>query len=393
MSCPAETSGWCGARCGLVIPSRGRSGVHTPQVSLLARLANRLPSLDRELAATEALGVLLEDPAGAAALTAAVSVGCTDLPPDIRYSTQAADADGRPDVVGRDGVREVVHVEGKFWAGLTEAQWDGAYKRRLQRQHVEAAPDHPHSGVLLFVCPPRRLAGLWNELEEQYKLGELTNTGSWRFGKAIDAFVVGATSWQALLDKIEGTAAGQLAEDVRQLRALVDRVDSDAFVPWTGEQVTDQESIRRILQLATLVDNLWGDALKKQVATPYKGRQTTSKIGIMTYGKLFELGGLVTTLKVSPWLWAEYGRSPLWLTFIGGAHAARRAFPEDAVEIHRGCAIPVPFRPGALEHQLVSKTTFWLADVAARLEEAVRAGAALSPELPDDEQGLVDAPE
>ncbi|MGY2084230.1 hypothetical protein [Blastococcus sp. SYSU DS0539] len=353
-------------------------------MSILARLAHKVVGLSGELAATDALGVLLEDPVGAAALTAAVRLGSSHLPEEIRYSTQAADADGRPDVVGRDAIREVIHVEGKFWAGLTEAQADGSYKRRLQKQWMELAPNHPHSGVLVFVCPPRRLSSLWSDLEGLYDLKPRAITASWRFGESPDGFVVGATSWRALLDPIEAVAAQPLAEDVRQLRALVDQVDSQSFVPWTTEQLTDQESARRVVQLADLVESIWDNALKKEVASPYGRRQSTTKIGVMAYGKLLKLGGVAATLKVSPWLWAEHGRSPLWLTFTGGAQAARKAFPEETVEIYGGRALSVPLRPGALEHEIVSQVTTWLGEVGQKLEHAVLAGASLSPEVVED---------
>jgi hypothetical protein len=296
-------------------------------------------------------------------------------------------------VVGRDELREVVHIEGKFWAGLTDAQADGAYKRRLQKQWQAAAPDHPHRGALVFVCPPRRVSSLWNEITDLYDLTPRTETTAWRFGESTDGFVVGVTSWQALLDQIEGVAAQPLAEDVRQLRALVDQVDRQSFVPWTTEQLTDQETTRRLVQLADLVEDIWDNAIKKGAAELRGGRQTTTKVGTMAYGKLMRLGGITTTLKVSLWLWAEHGRSPLWLTFTSGADAARRAFPEQTFEFYGGRALPVPMRPHALEHEIVSEVTSWLKEVGEKLQEAVRDGAPVAPETSEQFVDEEDSPE
>ncbi len=83
-------------------------------MALLARLAGQLGAV-QETVATEGLGQLLADPEAAQALSAALRTGVPDLPGPLRFTTQAADEDSRPDVVGRDEAREVLHVEGRFW--------------------------------------------------------------------------------------------------------------------------------------------------------------------------------------------------------------------------------------------------------------------------------------
>ena len=59
----------------------------------------------------------------------------------------------RPDLVGRtEHGEELLLIEAKFWAGLTEHQ-PITYLQRL-----------PPGGALLFVVPEARLPSIWNEL-------------------------------------------------------------------------------------------------------------------------------------------------------------------------------------------------------------------------------------
>lgn len=122
-------------------------------MTILADLASRIPSLRNETTGTEALGLILRNPVAASALTAAVRSGAAHLPDPLSFATEVRDSDGRPDLVGRDGVREVLLIEGKLWAGFTAAQSQGHYLRRLLKQHATTAKDHPHRGALLLVVP------------------------------------------------------------------------------------------------------------------------------------------------------------------------------------------------------------------------------------------------
>ncbi len=68
-------------------------------MSLLARLAPHVGGY-KETIGTEALGLLLADPAAASAVTSALQVGLPELPAPLRFVTQAGS--GR-DSAGRRG--------------------------------------------------------------------------------------------------------------------------------------------------------------------------------------------------------------------------------------------------------------------------------------------------
>lgn len=163
-------------------------------MSLLSRLATKIDKLSTELAATEALGLVLASPAAAMSVTAMLRAVAPNLPTPPRYTTQAGDDDGRPDIIGRDDSREVLHLEGKFWAGLTDTQARGGYLERMRRQHAEHAPEHPHVGALVFVVPPRRTPTLMDELERRYDLTAPRSTGGWWSAQTADGMTVAATS-------------------------------------------------------------------------------------------------------------------------------------------------------------------------------------------------------
>ncbi|MGY1805017.1 hypothetical protein ACI78T_17180 [Blastococcus sp. SYSU D00922] len=331
-------------------------------------------SLNGELAATEGLGLLLQNPVAGAALIAKVRAGAPDLPADLTFSTQAGDSDGRPDIVGRDGTREVLQVEGKFWAGLTKAQLSGAYLERMRRQHTEGDASSAHIGVLVYVVPPRRIAGLVGELQEQHHLVAGRQVSGWHFWDADAGLVVGLASWRDVVEPLARLSDSGVAEDARQLLALVEQVDNSMFVPWSDEQRSDQETPRRIRHLAGLLQAVHSAAVRDGIATKGK-RYTITEGGPLAYGLRMNLGEVICTLRLSLGLWGEHGRSPAWLSFGSGAPVARRAFPSQVVDYRGGVAMPVPLQAGALEHEVVEQMTAWLASTRQGLAAAIRAGA------------------
>jgi hypothetical protein len=357
-------------------------------MSLLAQLATKVDRLNTELAATEALGLLLKDKGTATIFTELVRAGIPHLPRHLVYSTQAADVDGRPDLVARDATRECLHVECKYWAGLTEAQSRGAYLDRMRRQRAQAAPDHPHVGALLFVVPPRRTGAMRDELSHRFDLTAWRQFGQLEAAATADGVSVALATWSGVLEQLAASTDRAVAEDARQLLGLVEHIDNSSFVPWTIEDRTDQQTPRRILRLAQVIDATHTRLLRDGAAESIGRRTTITEGGPLAFGKRMKLGGVVCTLRLSLELWSRHGKTPLWLTFGSGAEAARRVFP-DAVELSQGAAIPVPLPIGSLEDTTISTVVMWLATAGKLLQAA----AALVPDdassqLSDDEEQI-----
>lgn len=337
-------------------------------MALLADLATRIPDLRKETTGTEALGFLLRRPETARALTAAVRLGAPSLPSDVRFTTQVASADGRPDVVGSDDRREVLLVEGKYWFGFTPAQEQGAYLDRLHEAWQQRAPGDPHVGALVFVVPGRRVIEVQDKVRGFHHLSQWRAAGEWHFADAPSGVVVAVCSWQQLLDALIATGSEEVVADCRQLRALVDEIDRHAFVPWSEAQLGDRDTPRRIYQLVTLVENVRRRALDDGVATHSGGRHT-SKYGTLSYGKVLTLGGVPAILAVSPHQWDKYGQSPIWLRFRAGTPLAREAFGDLCRATGDGVAIPVPMATDRPEEEVVAAMVRDLDGMRTVLEE------------------------
>ncbi len=277
--------------------------------SLLAHLALRFATHPENLA-VEALGYLFGESADARSsfidLLRGLGIG---LPDSLSFSTQVTGEDAtRPDLAGKDGAgREVVLIEAKFWAGLTERQ-PVSY---LERLGTEA------NSALVFVVPAIRLESLWPELLRLTRVDGRFN--DLREASIADAFRIAsvdskrnllAISWRRLLDTMVAAVNDSSAsEDIRQLQGLCERMDQEAFVPMRLEEF-GQEFPRRVGQLNSLVDDVVTRCVDIGLAN-IKGLRATAMA--MGYGRYLRLGTTGAWLGVSFDWWSSMRPTPLWL--------------------------------------------------------------------------------
>jgi hypothetical protein len=227
-----------------------------PTNSVLAALTVKL-TRQYENAATEALMYVLRThaPSSAAISELLRHSGLPDDLPRLAFRTQVYGADGSiPDLVGIDasGVERLI-VEAKFWAELTDHQ-PVSYLRRLSESL---------SSVLLFVCPEKRVQGLWDVLKSRVRPtvaalgcpGGLPQAVTWL--KIPPTGHLAIVSWHALLSTLASDAAAQgdrlYESDIHQLEGLCEQVDSEAFLPLHASELSAQTG-RRVSQFADLVD-------------------------------------------------------------------------------------------------------------------------------------------
>lgn len=210
----------------------------------------------REPLATAALGHVLAQSSTCRKALAELVPG--QLPEGLTYRSELADqlADGRPDVVGAMlGQRHII-VEGKFWAGLTEAQ-PVAYLRTLVEQ-----------GTLVVVAPHLRFPTIGAELLRLVAEQGLCVDGHLQIDDATGAearFVrvgdrhLGLVSWRLLLSRLRQALldAGDtaLAADVDQLDGLCALEDDEAFLPLSSVDLSHPTPLR-IYQYMQLVDTI-----------------------------------------------------------------------------------------------------------------------------------------
>jgi hypothetical protein len=301
--------------------------------SILADLALRLAKSPEDIA-TEGLAYVLgrSEPARACIQRLAADWTPAALRPIMSFRSQVGAADGsRPDLEAHDaeGI-PVVIFENKFWAGLTPAQ-PVLYLRRLAE----------HGGVLCFVAPAARLLMLWPELTQRAtttpaSVRVLRDESELKVAYVGENRGLALASWTFLLGQLREALEAQgdlaLAADVRQLMGLAARMDTSGFIPLTLGDLT-APTARHVLQFCEVV-NATIDLLLRQPFASRRGLRATGGQG--WYGSYLRLHGLVCFLSFDAPLWAEHGRSPIWL---------RTTFPESAYPSHIEQAISRLFGP------------------------------------------------
>lgn len=217
--------------------------------SLFAHLALQFGSHPENLA-TEALGYVLQnsETARTAVRDMLRGLGST-IDDEVTYATQSSGEDSaRPDLVGRRATgAEPLLIEVKFWAGLTDNQ-PVAYLERL-----------PVGGTLLMVAPAARTTLLWGELHRRCRNAGMEYTDDSRGGAHIAATAgrrMVSISWRHLLSAIrvqlEAKNERQAAEDIAQLQGLCDRMDQEAFLPISSDELTSS-IYHRVVEFGTIV--------------------------------------------------------------------------------------------------------------------------------------------
>ena len=349
--------------------------------SLLAHVALRLATHPENLA-TESLGYLLTvSPAARLGILRALpDAARMQLPEQLRYVTQVfSEDDGRPDLVGLDELAQKrVLIEVKFWAGFTAKQPLG-YLAQL-----------PPGGLLLVIGPRARQAYMVRELGERLQQKNQSVEKRESLGDDLIHLVanerhVVITSWQRVLQAIDLELMSDPARraDVAQLLGLCERMDTEAFIPVTEEELSSNV-YRRVHEFGTIVDQVVADLVKSGVLQGKKSRATGSN---GWYGRYVWLSGVGVSLHVSTHKWTKFGGTPVWLTVYGMKwHHGEPSIPRQALApweaVHAGrlfedslgfptIAIRIP--AGAEQPEIRAAIATQIADVGLALTQTALA--------------------
>jgi hypothetical protein len=212
-----------------------------------------------------------------------------------------------PDIVAStaDG-RQLLFIENKFWAGLTEHQ-----PVKYLKELVKHRGDND-TAALVFVCPDRATAMYSDELRrrvarEDWGQSQVIATQPLvcRFGDRLALLVM---SWRRVLDTVSQAALDaddrQLVEDTTQLRGLIEQVDAEqAFLPLRSVEMA-AEFGRRWREF----EQLQGDLVNVLSRAYGMGsRMNSQRVGLGGHEKWEVWIGRELEL------WARYGRTPFWL--------------------------------------------------------------------------------
>ena len=243
-------------------------------------------------------------------LTGLASMG-TNPPTVTAYKSQLSDDGTRPAIVGiNEAGSEVVIIEAKFWAGLTDQQPQG-YLERLRSSD---------NAVLCFIVPDSRRSSLWPEvigrlgIEDPQQLGD----GLATFDIAVDeSRRLTMITWSSLLQAMtEATqAAGDLstAHDIEQLAGLADHLQHEGFIPFSSQDL-GQDAPRLINQL---VDVAY-ETVQTGVARGHFSMDGMRSANTwFRYTRYFAVNDLGLSLSVHYLWWKDLGHSPIWLHLQG----------------------------------------------------------------------------
>lgn len=286
----------------------------------------RLSQVNEDVA-TDALAFILDASEPARAGMMKLLRGVAPGLPDLRFRTQQAKDETRPDMAGYDGSELRTYVENKFWAGLTDRQ-PVDYLRELAK--------HTPPAVLLVVAPAEREETLWREVRHRLERVGIAVTdgdavaGIVRSAKTGIGPTLALTCWTSLLSALELEVVDdhRARSDLAQLRALCEAADSEAFVPISATEATDQRIPALILQLGSIVQVSVDLAVTQGILSIKGTRPRVSWDRVGRYATFSGNQGVGVWFGIHLPLWRKYGGTPLWLVFSsttwGRAREVRR---------------------------------------------------------------------
>ncbi len=267
--------------------------------------------------ATDALAFILHSSESARTGMMKLLRGIVPDIPDLHFRTQQTEGSIRPDMWGIDETEPRVFVENKFWAGLTENQ---------PISYLKQLAEYTQPTILLVVVPEAREQTVWRELIRRFEGSGISATGRETPAGIVLSITTGIgpilalTSWRKLLSALELEIADDpgARSDLLQLRSLCEAADSEAFLPISSTEVTDQRTPTLILQLNSIVQASVALAVTEGVLEVGRFMPQASWERIGRYAKFPGEQGVGVWLGIQFRLWQKHGGTPLWLVFSQG---------------------------------------------------------------------------
>jgi len=324
--------------------------------------------------ATEALGFILRTSTAASrAFTAFVREIGLDDPGSLRVDTQQCGLDQSiPDMKCFDDTGRLrVVVENKFWAGLTENQ---------PVTYIHELPAGV-SALVLFVVPNARLKLVWNEIASRCKdagipVNEVEKPQTMKAADIGGGHCLAATSWGVLLDalSVAATSAGEIEarNDIAQLQGLCKRMDEEAFLPLSRDELTNLDMARRFINFSNLPFAILDEAVNQ--GSCVRKNETNYR---HASGAYVQFGKYTAWVGFDRLAWRSMGVSPMWVIFPRDSRSAevrkrlarfRTAAPQRCFDIEYGrAAVPIFLTPGVAKPDIVDNAVRQIKELRAEL--------------------------
>ena len=246
------------------------------------------------------------------------------------------------------------------WAGLTDAQ---------PVSYLADLPDDPPAS-LLFIVPRPRVATVWKELRLRCSAADLewedasgeTNVTCSRVGRKAMLITSWAHVLEGLLDAARAGEHDTVRHDILQLQGLTSGMDAEAFLPIRGDEITDQETARRLVNYSGLIEDIARELRDSGVADTQGLRPTHGWYTAGRYLRLHERFGLWLGIELE--LWSDAGITPLWAMLdngdfsgVAGHHQTIRGLFDDAqlYEDAGALYIPIHLRTGVERDRVIDE--------------------------------------
>jgi len=282
--------------------------------TVFSHIVHKRLSMENENVATEALNFIINSSKAARSGLMKLLYGIDSDLPILRFQTQQTGEGLRPDLWGLDGNEPRVFIENKFWAGLTEGQ---------PTEYLKLLAKCNQPTVLLVVVPEARMDTVWRELLQRILQAEISMTDQapssniYRMTETELGPHLALTSWKKLLSAVEVELTDQprTRNDLLQLRSLCDAADSDAFLPISAEELTNQRYPALILQLNSVVQKAVEQGVNENILIIEGLKPTHFWDSIGRYLTFCSAKNVYAWLGIRFKLWRQYGGTPLWLSF------------------------------------------------------------------------------
>ena len=270
-------------------------------------------SLQNEPAATQALAFILnQEPAMVLTICRMLDI---EFDPG-RVTAEEADDGSRVDLTIYDSEGEArILIENKFGAGLTDSQ---------PISYIDKLPEK--QSALFFIVPEKLMPTIWKKLKFRCNDRQRNFISDKEEGVIFQAQVADEnlsvknlflTSWRHILSQLSEQADSmgnkQIKQDILQFRGLTDKIDGEAFLPLQEDEVSDQQVARRIIDYASLIDEII-HKVEGVVETTHINSSNAFEGPYL--GRYFVLHRrFLVRLRLSFKHWKVWGITPLWLTF------------------------------------------------------------------------------
>ncbi len=188
-------------------------------------------------------------------------------------------------------------------------------------------------------------------------------------------------SWRIVLERLLYAASTSghdtVKNDILQLQGLTGRMDSAAFLPLRADEVTNQETARRLINYVELIDDIINELVHAGAADTEGLRVSNTYHYAGKFLNIHADGRFESWLGIDLRAWRDEGISPLWWRFRTNTGVARRHFerlPELYSDVRTrddGLYVPIRLKTGVERVRVIGDTVAQMKRIADQVLKTV----------------------